>query len=145
MWLSQPDADDLLGMEKVEPVQDPIYLPDLGGMISVPLYSMDRSEEFKLDVRRNKIRLTKATYQTRSKSVLVLARLDIGGAPHRNPDGHEIACPHIHYYREGYDDKWAVDATQLIAACNDNLEILNWFMDRCNIVQKPNFQVGLFA
>jgi hypothetical protein len=132
-------------MHKVEPSQEPKYLPDLGGMLTVPLYSVDGSEEFKLDIRRNKIRLTKSTYQTRAQSIFVLARLDIGGAPHRNPDGQEIACPHIHFYREGYGDKWAVDATHMVAACNDNFQVLQWFMARCNIVQPPNFQMGLFG
>ena len=28
-------------------------------------------------------------------------------APHPNPHGTEIPCPHIHIYREDYDDKCA--------------------------------------
>ncbi len=145
MWLSQADADALLAMHKVEPTQDPTYLPDLGGILTVPLYSTDGAEEFKLDVRRNKIRLTKSTYQTRARSIFVLARLDIAGAPHRNPDGEEIPCPHMHLYQEGFGDKWAVDASEMISACNDNFEVLQWFMARCNVVRPPNFQVGLFG
>jgi hypothetical protein len=38
------------------------------------------------------------------------ARLDLDGRPHRNPDQTEVPCPHLHLYREGYDDRWAEPA-----------------------------------
>ncbi len=34
--------------------------------------------------------LTKGTYQNRARGVAILARLDFGGAPHRNRDDQEI-------------------------------------------------------
>ena len=68
---------------------------------------MDGREEFLLDIRRARIDLAKGTYQNRGREVVILARLDFGGAPHRNPDGEEIGSPHIHLYREGFGDKWA--------------------------------------
>lgn len=47
-------------------------------------------ENFLLDIRRGKIDLLKATNQNRARQTIVLVRLDLGGAPHRNPDGEEI-------------------------------------------------------
>ena len=41
------------------------------------------------------INLTKGTYQNRGRQVVVLARLDFGGAPHRNPDGETKSSPPI--------------------------------------------------
>lgn len=144
MWISQTEADDLLAMEKISLSSDPINFPDLGGGVTVPLISTDGSEEFLLDVRRNRINVRKGTYQNRARTVLILARLDVGGAPHRNPDGQEVGCPHLHVYREGFGDKWAVDATSLIGANATHWSAYQWFLSHCNIVRPPSFQRGLF-
>jgi hypothetical protein len=69
---------------------------------------MDKREHFHLDVSRGRIDLLKGKYQNRSRQAIILVRLDFGGKPHRNPDDEEIACPHLHVYREGYGDKWAM-------------------------------------
>lgn len=145
MWINQQDADDFLAMEKVALSTEPIEFPDFGGSVSIPLTSTDGSEEFVLDVRRNQINVAKATYQNRARTVIILARLDVGGAPHRNPDGQEIACPHLHLYREGFGDKWATDATHLVGVNIDQWSVYQWFIRYCNIVRPPNFRVGLFT
>ena len=61
-------------------------------------------------------------------------RLDIAGPPHRNPDGVEMACPHLHVYREGYGDKWAVALlTNRYPERGNLFEMLQAFMTDCNI------------
>lgn len=106
--LAQSDAEALLRMEKVPGLPDEFKFPDLGGRIEVPLISRDERERFSLDVNRKRIALTTG-YQARGRQVIVLARLDFA-APHRNPDGTEVGVPHLHLYREGYGDKWAVES-----------------------------------
>ena len=106
--LTQEDADALLAMEKHKADDTAYEYPSLGGGIRVPLLSPDKRESFFLDITRSQIKLTKGTYQNRARSVAILARLDFGGAPHRNPDDEEIPCPHLHLYREGYGDRWAM-------------------------------------
>lgn len=97
--LTQEDADALLAMEKHK-ADDAVYeYPSLGGGIRVSLLSPDKREAFFLDVTRSQIKLTKGTYQNRARGVAILARLDFGGAPHRNPDDEEIPCPHLHLPR----------------------------------------------
>lgn len=77
---------------------------------------------------------------------MVLYRLDIDGAPHRNPDGEEIPCPHLHVYREGYGDKWAVPApADKFPNTSDLFAALGSFMTHCNITDWPNVQKGLFS
>jgi hypothetical protein len=132
-------------MPKLAVSDDYIDLPDLGGGITVPLLSSSGTEEFLLDVRRNRINLTKGTFQNRSRSVIILARLDVGGAPHRNPDGQEVQCPHLHIYREGYGDKWAVPAGSRLMLGADHWSAIQAFMSFCNVVKQPNFNPGLFA
>ena len=108
MNLTQAEADALIAMAKHRVDGTEWDYPDLGGAASIPLVSADRREQFMLDLRRGGIDLAKGTYQNRGRQVVVLVRLDFGGAPHRNPDGEEIDSPHLHLYREGFGDKWAV-------------------------------------
>jgi phosphoglucomutase/phosphomannomutase len=66
-------------------------------------------------------------------------------APHRNPDGTEVACPHLHVYREGHGDKWASPApAHLCEPSADAFATCVAFMAYCNIVEAPSFVVGLF-
>ena len=105
--LTQQEADALLAFEKHYKGKDEFFFPSLGGDLRIPLYSLDNREEFILDISRGSISLEKNKFQTRARTTVILVRVDIGGSPHRNPDGTEIPCPHIHFYKAGFDDKWA--------------------------------------
>lgn len=144
MDLSQAEADALLSMEKHR-VDDAVWnFPQPGQKIAIPLLSFDKREGFVLDVARGSIKLTKATLQHRARQALVLLRLDIEGAPHRNPDGEEIPCPHLHIYREGYGDRCAIAAPRELIGAADSLDqILVSFMQRCNVTRLPIVQGGL--
>jgi len=78
--------------------------------------------------------------------VVVLVRLDFGGHPHRNPDGEEILSPHLHIYKEGYGDKWAIPVpTDRFPNMDDLWKTLEDFMRFCNITEPPFIEKGLFA
>lgn len=144
--LTQADADLLLAMEKHRVDEEPHAYPSLGGFVRVELQSVDRREKFSLDVRRSRLVLEKGTYQNRARGVVILARLDWGGAPHRNPDGAEIGCPHLHLYRQGFGDKWAMALPpDSFAASADLWQRLQEFMTFVNITVRPNITQGLFA
>ena len=99
-----------------------------------------------LDITRGRIRLTKATYQNRARLAIVLLRLDIDGPPHRNPDDAEIPCPHLHIYREGFGDKWALPAPiDRYPDTSDLFSTFDAFMRQCNVTSPPNIQKGLFS
>ena len=145
--LTQEEANALIAMEKhvIDPSKEWEY-PDLGGSISIPLQSLDRHEQFLLDLSRGRIDLLKGKFQDRARQAVVLVRLDFGGAPHRNPDGAEVACPHLHIYRENYGDKWADPVPSSFLACGTtSFDMLNAFMDYCAIRSKPNINRGLFT
>jgi hypothetical protein len=144
--LTQAEADTLIAMEKHRADEQDYDYPGLGGSISVPLVSPDKREVFLLDVHRGRIDLLKGTYQNRARQVVVLVRLDFGGAPHRNPDGVEVSCPHLHLYREGFGDKWAssVPADRFPNIAN-SWQTLEDFMRYCNITTVPNIRRGLFS
>lgn len=142
--LTQAEADRLLAMEKRASEEIVYRLPLSGGKLSVPLESLDGKESFTLDATRGRINVLKGTYQHRGRSVVVLARLDFGGAPHRNPDGEEVDTPHIHLYREGFGDKWAFPLPlEHFPDFESRAELLNAFLRYCNIVEPPKFDRDL--
>ncbi len=143
--LTQAEADSLIAMEKHRVSDEQFSFPVPGGRLAIPLQSPDRRELFTMDVTRSGIKLTKATFQNRGRKVVVLLRLDIDGALHRNPDGVEVPCPHLYVYREGYADKWAVPAPPGLVAVDGSLHsTVGMFMQRCNVTQVPIIQQGLF-
>ena len=142
--LTQTEADALIAKEKRKVNEELWSYPGLGGSISIPLESLDKRENFLLDISRGKIDL-KGTYQNRSRQVIVLIRLDFGGQPHRNPDDEEIPSPHLHIYREGYGDKWAMPIPADKFPNISNLwQTLNDFMKICNIIEPPSIEGELF-
>jgi hypothetical protein len=73
-------------------------------------------------------------------------RLDLNGPPHRNPDGEEIPCPHLHTYREGFSDKWAVPApVSRYINTMDLFSTCEAFIQHCNITGTSRMQRGLFS
>ncbi len=144
--LSQAEADTLLNMDKRGLDAKQWELPDHGGTISAPLISYDKREKFLLDIRRARIDLSKVVYQTRGRQVVVLARLDLGGKIHRNPDGKKIGTPHLHLYREGYGDKWAfVPPESHFSNLHDSWHTLQDFLKYCKVVEPPKFNRSLFT
>ncbi len=143
--LTQAEADTLIVMEKHRINEESHHYPGLGGSICVPLSSVDKRENFLLDVSRGRIDLRKGTYQNRARQIVVLVRLDFGGQPHRNPDDVEIPSPHLHIYREGFGDKWARSIpTERFTNMDDLGNTLDDFMRFCNITLPPLFTQGLF-
>ncbi|WP_416799480.1 DUF6978 family protein [Ciceribacter azotifigens] len=144
--ISQEEANRLIALKKRAENGDTYTFPDLGGSVNIPIISNDYKENFFLDVARGRINLVKGTNQIRSHQVVVLLRLDFNGPPHRNPDGEEIPCPHIHIYKEGFGDKWAYPApADIFANINDGFQTLYDFMKYCNIEYFPNIRRGLFT
>jgi hypothetical protein len=91
--ITQAEADSLIAMEKLFVDENDWTFPAAGQRIGLALTSVDKRENFMLDVTRAQIKLTKATYQNRVRQAIVLMRLDLDGPPHRNPDEAEIPLP----------------------------------------------------
>ena len=142
---TQAEADALLAMEKHRVNNDLYEYPGPGGKLVVPLISADKREEFILDVYRGRIDFAKGTYQNRARQVVILARLDFGGAMHTNPDDVDVEVPHLHLYREGYGDKWAYPLPQdAFTDPADRWKLFEEFMAYCNITQTPNIPPQMF-
>ncbi len=139
--LTQAEADQL--------IQLPKHFSQSPASISIPpgadetyeLAGPGDRERFLLDVWRGTLRLTKLKFQNRVRSVVVLVRLDVDGAPHTNPDGQRLAGTHLHVFREGWDDKWAtpVDAAAF-TLLSDPATTFQEFCAFCNIESPPPVQ-----
>ena len=84
MNLTQAEADALIAMEKYRISEDRSNFPMGGRSLILPLQSADKREQFMLDLSRGRIDLLKVKMQNRGRQVVVLVRLDLGGAPDRN-------------------------------------------------------------
>lgn len=146
MNLTQAEADALIAMEKHRTNEDRSDFPMGGQSLVLPLQSVDRREQFLLDLSRGRIDLLKVKMQNRGRQVAVLVRLDLGGAPHRNPDGEEIPVPHLHVYREGFGDKWATAVpADRFTTTSDVWQTLEDFLRFCKVTQPPHIERGLFT
>lgn len=144
--LTQVEADALIGMEKHRVNEDRSDFPMGGQSVVLPLQSVDRREQFLLDLSRGRIDLAKVKMQSRGRQVVVLVRLDLGGAPHRNPDDEEIPAPHLHVYREGFGDKWATPVpADRFRDTGDVWIAFEDFLRFCNVTVPPFVERGLFT
>lgn len=141
--ISQEEAIRLIEITK-EREDNCIYnFPGRGVNLSIPIISEDKREKFFLDIHRGNINLKKITNQMRAHQAIILVRIDFDGKPHTNPDGTIIQSPHIHIYREGYNDKWAEPLPSDFTNPYEAWKTLYEFMDYCNIVKKPHFHKGI--
>jgi hypothetical protein len=114
--------------------------------VTLPLQSADKRDQFLLDLSRGRTDLLKVKMQYRARQVVVLVRLDLGGAPHRNPDDEEIGVPHLHLYREGFGDKWAMLLpAETFRNPTDVWTTFEDFLRFCNIIRPPHVERGLFT
>jgi hypothetical protein len=143
--LTQAEADALLAMDKQKADSKKYEYPQLGGLVNIPLLSMDRREKFMLDLSRRKIELSRNKFQTRAKEVIILARLDLEDTPHRNPNGEEVPGPHLHLYREGYGTSWAYPLLEEFTDPTDCMRTLSEFLRYCHVMDIPNIEGGLFT
>jgi len=139
--LTQKESVVLINLKKWLTESQTISLTP-GSNFAYDLDSSDPSEKFILDLWRGTIRL-KARYQTRARKSIILVRLDLNGAPHTNPNGQIIDCPHMHIYKEGFDDKWAYSLPKSFSDPSDISVAFRDFCNYCNI-RTPNFENVLF-
>jgi hypothetical protein len=139
--LTQAEADRYMALAK-HFVRAPatISIPP-GADETYELADPNGRETFLLDVWRGTLRLTKLRFQNRVRTIVVLARLDVDGAPHTNPDGNRLPGTHLHLFKEGYDDKWAylVDS-KIFTTLSDPSTTFQEFCAFCKIESVPAVQ-----
>ena len=129
--LTQQEADALLEMlKKLKQEEQAFIFPSPGEYKKLDLISEDGKYAFVVDVnRKGYINIARRyTYQGRYQNAHILLRLDINGPEHRNPDGTVLSGNHMHIYREGLEDKFAVEIPNDIANPDDLCQTLIDFL-----------------
>lgn len=135
--LLQAEADRLRAMDKELTRVPQLVLPPTGHKQVWPARSLDGTEAFLVDTNRSNATL-KITFQERYLVTEILVRLDLSGSAHTNPDRTVVPCPHVHIYREGYNDGWAHPVpVDLDTSSGDPLLILHNFLVYCHFVAIP--------
>lgn len=140
--LTTAEFENLKGMPKVFKEQTAIMLGPAPIRWSREIVSNEFKQIFLLDYRRGSIELSKFTYNKRYHSNIVLSRYDSEGR-HTNPDGEMFDGPHVHIYKEGYEDKFAYPISALGIseenACSMG-EVLKALTNYFNIQNLPEIQ-----
>lgn len=118
-----------------------ITFPEAGGKLLLKCKD-GNNNNYIIDVQRGRIKPSKGTYQTRYNKSTIIIRVDIDGPPHDNPDGEEVPCPHIHVYREGYEDKWAFPLDrEIITDPQDLIQVLIDYFTYNNISNRHEISI----
>lgn len=153
MSLTQAEADLLLNLRKRTYPGTVLELTTSMPMdMDWDLVSHDRREEFILTIERGRRKTIRLKFQTRARSVIVLARLDIDGSPHRNPTtqpyrpGELLTASHLHLYREGFDDRVAYllnEVPSFAFSFTDDESALTQFLLFSAVDPIPSIQRGI--
>lgn len=142
--LSQKEAERLLNMLK-KTLVDSINFPEKGKSIEFEVLGDTKGDRFIIKIFRGKIKHNKYNFGARIQcDNTILLELHVGSTNvHTNPDGQKIIGTHWHIYKEGYDRKYAYNATDI----DDNMFVDNTikFFDKFNLIEKPivNYQMEL--
>lgn len=134
--LEQWEGDRLLVIPKVYSHSTVVDL-SMGADDDYALESDDGTEFFLLDIYRPTRNKRKVRFQLRYQRDVILARL-CTSVPHTNPDGERIGFPHLHAYREHFDDRFA----EQVEPFGDLSEALKFFCNRINLPM-PDTQGGV--
>lgn len=154
MPLSQNEADQLFQMQKEFVDASPLEFTLTTTMdYDRFLRSSDKREEFILTLERGIRKRLRLKFQTRARKIIVLARLDLHGPPHKNPPeapykpDQWLNETHLHLYREGFEDRIAYEMTDApgwtIGQDVNDLQMLEGFFRYCGITDWPQIQMGL--
>ena len=94
------------------------------------LVSSDGEHSYIVDIQRKGYinYIKKCTYQSRFRKDVILLRLDVEGPEHTNPSGEKLPSTHLHVYREGLDDKFAIPAPPEFSNTDDLIQTMIDFL-----------------
>ena len=154
MSLTQAEADSLLKMSKEFMDADTLEFTQTQPMsYDRLLQSLDRREQFLLNVERGRRKRIRLKYQTRARKIIVLARIELNGPAHWNPPespyrpSERLEGTHVHLYREKFEDRIAFTIEDVpglvIRDVNNGVLCLEDFLRFCGLNKWPNIQLTI--
>ena len=93
-------------------------------------------------IKRGKRNIHKCSFTVIYNKSIVLWRLDIEpGRIHQNPDGEDVPNPHLHVYREGYDDKYAIPLPDSFTDVNNLSKTLYDLLAYSNVINRDDVEI----
>lgn len=140
--MTQAEADFLIKVDKRFDDTSPLDLAAIKW--TRELSAVGASERFLLDYNQGWIALTRYSHQMRHGATEILLRY-CSGVRHTNPQNPfyvgTFDGPHVHLYKEGYDDKIAFPSSQIgISNPSDHVSVLAAIMKFCHVVEVPPIQ-----
>lgn len=148
MSISQPEFGYLMTLEKNFTDSAEISLGPAPIRWQRELLAKKTKDAFTLHFYRGSVELKKFTYNKTVRTSIVLIRYDALGR-HTNPpgtDGKSFDGPHVHLYRDGFDDKWAFPVTEIKLKENPTPtmeEVFEKFCAYCSILDCPPIQSSI--
>lgn len=145
MTITQIEYEFIMSQEKVfEDSVTPIHLGPAPINWTRQINSLVNKETYLLDFYRGSFELSKYTINKRYRQTIILLRYDNGGC-HTNPDGEKFEGAHVHFYKEGYNDKFAFPISSIGIEESDSMEkVFNKIMYFCNIKRFPSIEVSMY-
>ena len=145
MGITQAEYEYLMRQEKAFDVLDAIHLGPDPIEWTRQINSLETKEIFLLDFYRGSFELTKYTINHRYRQTVILLRYDSKGR-HTNPDGVSFDGPHVHLFKEGYNDKFAFPVSEVGVNKDDKSmeQILAKVLQFCNVKRIPSIEVSMF-
>ena len=93
-------------------------------------------------IKRGKRNINKCSFNVVYNKSIILLRLDIEpGRIHQNPDGQDVPNPHLHIYREGYDDRYAIPAPESFVDMGNLAQALYDLLGYSNVINRDEVEI----
>lgn len=145
MAISNSEFESLLKEEKkFSDTLTPLSLGPAPVQWTREIKAVNSSNTYLLDFYRGSFELARYTINKRYRQTIILLRYDNGGR-HTNPDGVSFDGPHLHIYREGFNDKFAHPISEGGILETDPMEeVLTKILHFCNIKGFPTIEIPMF-
>lgn len=160
LFLNQSQVDEILCVLKkfdndIKLYEIPIWLPNHKSSITYSVATVDKDNT--VGAMTHSLYLKGKSAEEQDKSLTFfhkvsrncICRLDYGKhmRVHLNPNGDSVKGPHLHVFREGYWDSFAVPLEEVFPDYDgDQINLIKMFLDYCHIkYDNLAFQGGLYA
>ena len=144
MSITQQEFDHLIAFEKAFDEADMLILGPPPASWSREMTAPSTRDKFILDFRRGGFEISKYSYNKRYRQTIIMVRY-CSSVRHTNPDGVTFDGPHVHLFREGYDDKFAFPVSDIGVTVGEGMDVVLMKLLRyCNVTGVPAIEVGLF-
>lgn len=141
--ITQQEYEELLKQKKEFIETDHLKLGPHPIKWTREVMSLDTRDTFLVDFTRTSIKISKYSINKRYRKTIILIRY-CSDTPHTNPseyDGKYFPGTHLHLYKEGYDDRIAIDPSDISIDISDDMEtVLTKLLNYFNVVTIPAIQ-----